>query len=357
MSTISEGADYRLTVHDKQGVMLDELNASVDVLWAVTDIGKLFFTMSTNDAKCTYTNLNFGNYVLFQHAELGNWGGVICPHDQRKWNGLKQVTIPCLAAEYQFNRARIGTGDVMKGTAGDIFLSACQEANKNQDMLIRTAKSSIWHAGVDGSFHEGRFGILSDMLKDVVKRTGVDWWLDAQIDATSGRLVFNAYLAQKRGATNSYVLKEGFNIETPDGDFYIEEGDIINDALARGTLATSAVAPTLNAKDQPSIDVYGLWMSADKISAAKPGPIQNFANNKVAQNSQPQQKFLLTAIESVESSDTFAHIGLGDVCIVDLNTVGFYYGGNGVTANARIMSREYNTEQNKVVLVTQVVNG
>lgn len=355
--SIPQSADYRLSVFDKQGVKKDELAATFHCIWILNDIGTGYFTMATSDAKCTADNLAFGNYVLFEHAKLGNWGGVIAPHNQRRWNGTKQVTIPVLAAEYQFNRRRTGAGITLAGPAGSVFTALCQAANSQEDALIRTTASAIWGGGENSGINDTKNRMMSAIMKDVVQKSSIDWWLDPQQD-TSGRLVFNAYLAQKRGSSNNYVLREGYNIETPDGDFYIEEGDLINDEMVVGGAATNAVAPKGVSLDQSSIDQYGLWQNSETVGGGQTGSAQSFADGKIATNSQPQKKFLLAALEDPTTSpNTFSNIRVGDIVTVDLYSVGFYAGSFGVTETARILSMEYSTEENKVILVTQVVNA
>jgi hypothetical protein len=111
VANIPEGADYRLSIFDRQGRKQSEIDATFHCIWTMAPtIGTAYYTMATNDPKCNYLNCLPGRYVLFEHEELGNWGGVISPHNQRKWNGQSQITIPVSAAEYQFNRRRAGAG-------------------------------------------------------------------------------------------------------------------------------------------------------------------------------------------------------------------------------------------------------
>jgi hypothetical protein len=355
--TLGSGAPYRVSVYDRQGMKKDEIDATFHCVWIANDIGKANFTISVGDPKCTADNLQFGNYVLFEHAQLPNWAGVISPHDPRKWSGDKQVTVQLLSAEYQFSRRRAPGGGRLEGTPGAIFTRVCQWANMGEDALIRFG-GSIWMDGpiipVDIANQK-----LSTIMGTVTKSAQVEWWLDPQIDPTTHRLIFNANLSQQRGTNNGYVLKEGFNIESPQGDFYMEEGDIINDDAVMGSAATIDARPLAIAQSPNSIGKYGLWQESEVISSGDAGGAQNVANTKMNTNAEPTGKFLLTAIDSDESGNTFALIGVGDVVLVDLYSVGFYAGltpGNGITATTRILSEEYATDENKLVLVNQVVN-
>jgi hypothetical protein len=349
----AEGAPYRLRVFDRQGVSKADIDATFHCIWTDLGLGSAFFTMSTNDPKCTQENLQFGNYVLFEHAELGNWAGVIAPHNQRRWNGNKQVTIPVMAAEYQFSRRRAPAAGSYTGTAGTLFLQFCRWANQAEDALIRYG-GYIWGGGPTSPI-DATGQMLDAAMATVIAASPVSWWFDPQIDSKSGRLIFNANLAPRRGSNKGYILKEGFNIETPAGDFYVEDGDLVNDEAVLGAGAAISARPAGIALSPLSIGKYGLWQGIDTVSSSYTGTAQNMADGRIATSAEPSQKFMLTALESEESPDTFQKIGVGDIVTVDLFSIGFYHGSNGVQANARIISREYSTEENKVILVNEVV--
>ena len=147
MANISEGADYRISIWGKGGMKLCEVDATFHCLWAMAPIiGTAYFTLSTNDPKCTQENLQFGNYVLFEHQELGNWAGFITPHNQRRWSGDRQVTIPIMAIEGLFSRRRAGAGSPMEGSAGAVFKTLINTANAEGDIRIRF-NGSIYNGG------------------------------------------------------------------------------------------------------------------------------------------------------------------------------------------------------------------
>jgi hypothetical protein len=352
MST-PEGADYRLSLFNRQGMYIDELDASFHCIWMAGDIGKADFTMSTSDEKCTKANLNFGNYVLFEHKRLGNWCGIICPHDPRRWSGQGQVTIQVISVEYQFNRRRASGAGAFSGSAGAIFTQMCNLANQKYDALIRFSDgSNIWGGGPDIPVTLNN-QLMSDVMATVDKIQPVDWWFEPRV--VNNVLTLAAHLQKQMGTSKGYALLEGTNIETPTGDFYSEEGDIINDDLALGSGVAQSDRPEGRAISQPSIDQYGLWEGVEGVTDADAGNTQGVADSKILNSSQPVSKIMLTAIESEESPDTFANIGTGDIVTANLYSVGFYSNSKGIFANVRILSREYSTDVNKVILVSQVL--
>jgi len=115
----------------------------------------------------------------------GNWAGIIAPKDRRVWNGDKQVIIPILSAEYQFNRRRAGAGSSIPGSAGAVFTQLCQMANSQEDALIRF-NGSIWGGGDQSGIRDTKNRMLSDLMGEIVKKTNVDWWFDPQSTTTAG---------------------------------------------------------------------------------------------------------------------------------------------------------------------------
>jgi hypothetical protein len=185
----------------------------------------------------------------------------------------------------------------------------------------------------------------------VQKRSGVDWWFEPNI-ATDGRLTFLAHLAPIRGQSSMYALQEGINIESPSDTFMIEGGRALeNDMVISGEGATVEARPRGMALSQGSIDTFGLWQNSDSSEAQTPATLTSQAQERVSVNGFPQKRFKLSAFESPERTDTFVHINMGDVVALHLTSVGFYAGQNGYDGACRIISREYDTDINKVILV------
>ncbi len=344
--------DYHVSLFDKSGVRLAEIDAGFHCIWTLNKVAKADFVLAISDPKCTESNLQVGNFVVFEHDRLGSWGGVIAPHDRREWTGDGTVTIRVLSAEMQFGRRRGPANQLFRGTAGSIYRQFIAWGNGQADMLVR--EGAIW---MGGATHEetSRDDILLEAWQRVAERSSVDWWFEPSI-GSDGKLVFLAHLADLRGQDVGYALLEGINIETPAGTFMIEGGRAIeNDMAISGEGATVESRPRGTAKNQSSIDLYGLWQGSDTSEATTPETLTSQAQEHVNTLGFPQKRFKITAIESPERTDTFAHIGMGDVIALRLSSVGFYAGEIGYEGNVRIVSREYDTNIDKVILVQEEV--
>ena len=346
-------SDFSVSLFDKRGLILAQIRTAFHCVWTLNKVGKADFEMALNDGKCTEENLQFGNYVLFQHSELGNWAGVIAPNDRQEWDASRKVVrIRALSAEYQFARRRGPAQYLFKGASfGDLLIQVIRRGNALGDMLVR--EGTIWEGG--GPHEEtSRDDSLLEILQRVQARAGYDWWLEPQV--SGGRLTFTANLSKRRGANSGYVLQEGRNLETPSGAFMLTGGQpLINDLALSGEGATVDARPRAVALDQDSIDAYGLWQGSDSSEASIPATLKQQARERVSQRAQPAKRFKLTAIESPESPDTFGSLGLGDVLRLELFSVGFYAGQNGVSTTVRIRSMEYDTSINKAILVQEEI--
>lgn len=137
-------ADQRFAIYSRKGALLDRINATVNLTEAVNEFGSLDFSISVRDPKATEHNLQFGNYVLFEHARLGSWGGVIASQSGMDWEDDKSITVRSLSAEYQFYRRRCPLYDVTSkvpgavlGTYGQIMKKLIRYANAKEDTLLR----------------------------------------------------------------------------------------------------------------------------------------------------------------------------------------------------------------------------
>lgn len=342
--------DYHISLFDMSGARLAEIDASFHCIWTLNKISKADFQLAISDPKCTEEFLQFGNFVVFEHARLGMWGGVITPDDRREWSGNGKVTVRALSAEKQLGRRRGPANQVFQGTAGSIYRQFIAYGNTQGDMLVR--EGDIWTGG--GTHQEtSRDDILLEAWQRVQKRSGVDWWFEPSID-DNGRLTFLAHLAQVRGSVSGYVLQEGINIETPIDTFMIEGGRAIeNDVVISGEGATVESRPRGRALNQASIDTYGLWQGSDSSEAEVVATLTSQAQERVGVYGLPQRRFKLTAFECPERPDTFSHVSLGDIVGLHLHSVGFYGGQTGYEGNCRITSCEYDTDADKVILVQE----
>lgn len=357
---MSAYGDWRISVFDRYGVYLTELDCPFNCIWSLNEVGIANMTISRYDEKCLRRYLEFGNHILFEHARLGDWGGIILPDDGRDWSGDGTITIRARSAEYNFYRRRAPLKDgagknglYWGGRPGALFGRIIDHMNKRADTRVR--KGRIDKGGLP-LLIQLRMLQWSKHLEKIIARTnrrrGGDYWLAPSRDK-SGRLIFVANFAQRRGRTEKYHLQEGVNIETPDGQFYREDGELINDmgVLASESDGTNYVAGF--AQSAASQKLYGLFEGSDAITTDSPAQAEIVALARVTEKAYPRETFILVAIETPESPDTFKRIRVGDDISVHLFSVGFWYGLFGVDADVRITSVEYDTEENKAMLTVE----
>src|SRR5260221_1583380 len=68
----------RVQVFDPKGHIIAELDRAATVRsWALDDVGRCDFTVSTRDPQATPQNLNYGNFVLVSHKPSVNADGTL----------------------------------------------------------------------------------------------------------------------------------------------------------------------------------------------------------------------------------------------------------------------------------------
>ena len=354
---MSQYGDWRVSMFGRDGVQLEQLDCAFGYAAAMNKIGSGSLTLSRFDPKCRESLLKVSHFVVFEHERLADWGGVLSFEGVEDWNGKGELTLKPFASEYQFSRRRgplYNKTDIMldlRAPIGEAFKRVIGFANMEEDTRIREGKI---YNGSRETLVKLRDAMCDKVVADIVKKSGFDYWLEPGRDANN-RLVFYANLLERRGTNNGYALQEGVNLETPSGSFYRRDGKLINDVALRNNGAEDGGLIRKVATNDASRGEFGLWQAAQTINTDAELYLANYAEQIVLENSQPRQVFMLTAIESPQSPDTFSHIRLGDVVHVSLYSVGFWYGTNGADADVRIMSVEYSTRENKAMLTVETV--
>lgn len=344
-------ADDRLTVYDRTGARLDTLKASFQFTEALNEFGQAEFTLAISDSKCTERNLNFGNYILYEHARLGEWTGVIAPNNGQGSNFDDTITSRCFSAEFQFNRRRAPLNDVdaggllgfIHGTEGEILERLIGYANLKEDALLRPG--NIWKGG-ETRMVQLRYAMLNEPLDQVIKRSGLQFWVTPYFE--KHLLRFAVHLQPARGTDTGYTLRERINMEMPGGEHHRRDGALVNDTV---TGSKEGGPDSIGeAADAASRNKYGLWEGNEYVEGDSQALAQARADAMIAAQAEVQEKDQVIAIESVESPDTFQHIGLGDVVGVQKNSVRFYDSAERYFAQGRIVSREWSNAANKCIL-------
>lgn len=341
--------DYRTSIWDKKGDFVTYLPCSFFHTAAMGDVGQAEFTIDINNPLNRRDIIATGNYVLFEHQRLGDWAGIIAPNNGLSWTGDGVRIVRALEAAHQFSRRRSPLYVMDKkplavvGNAGLLLKKVINYANAKQDALLRPGNILPG----DIALIHLKYEMTNELVHSLERKSKCESWVTPEKDET-GRLIFRVHLARRRGAARGYTLREGINLELEHGDIYREDGAIINDYAA--IVQTESGYQHAQYEDRRSIYENGLWQGSEQDGEGEP---KYLVRNTVAANRDPVRTYKVTAIETPESPDTFAYIGLGDVVNLCMYNGGAYYNEAGVDTSVRIVSREYSSTENKVILTVE----
>jgi hypothetical protein len=349
--------DYRVIVYDRRGFPLEELDVSFHCIWSMNEQGTAALALSMRtDPKCRESLLRFGNLVEFQHARLGGWAGPIVPSDGMDWNGTGEMLVRMRSGEYQFARRRapfINWEDRtmgLSGRVGDVVEKLIAWGNWAQDTRLRPNNLHSSKKIMAVPLFDAMINTLIDKLTE---RRKMYLWAEPARDENN-LLIMNVNMVELTDEPPVYVLQEDINLETPSGMVYRRDGELINDVMVRNDPEVDGGLIRRQAQDFVSQDEYGLWQGESSLSTDEEFLVQWMADSIVEAQSEPLKKLTLIAIETPESPDTFAHIRVGKTVRVIMHSVGFWHGTTGLDEEAQIVSMEYDTDENKVMVVVEV---
>lgn len=353
-------APYNLRMFDIFGAPLDRFHATFNCVWAKNEYGTAEWEMSCTDPKATRRNFEFGRYVLFEHARLGRWAGVIAPHDGMSGTWENTVTLRARSGEFQFSRRQVPTRDinnvgnhgmVMSGTYGEMLKQIIRYANDAPgDSLLRLG---VIEMGGKERILPMRDSNMRDLLDMIVEETGWEWWCEPILE--NGYLRFAVNLAVRRGVESGYTLRERVNLRRKSGDLWRRKGDLVNDVRVAGGSGSTPLRFYGTQTDVVSVGEYGVWQGYDTVELESETKAQARADEIIAQQSDPPYELFLEAIENRQSPDTFAHIGIGDTVTVRIDSARFYGSQTGINEPCRILTREYNTKMKSCILTVEVL--
>jgi hypothetical protein len=311
-----------ITVYDREGNILADLEAAVEREWLLNQYGKATFTLAKTDPKCIEDFLQFGNRILIHGngddeagAFLPAWVGVIDP--PRTW-GDHDVTVTAYSAEYLFSwRRGPGEKQIKKtGSFGDVFREIITYANGPEDLFIR--EGDISDAGAEAE-RTLELHNMYDAVVNLAKDSGMEWGLEHTFDG--GRLRLLAHWWIKRGVFTSFAFEEGQNIKLSRSPME-EQGTIVNDVLAySSSMVGWNPAKTAQRVDETSRYRYGLRQSALSVSTNNGDvpTVKAAAEAELKKKRQPRRTFDVT----VMGAATLAQLGLGNTYILRQISSGF----------------------------------
>lgn len=243
-------AATRLTIFNRAGAALAELNVHLNMAWQLQQASSLKFAIAKTDAKCTEEILAFRNLVLAENDLVGNWVGFIW--FPRNWDD-DTINVTALSAERLFEFRLTNANDILTGTGGAIAQSLAAIANNTEQTGITISTSNIQTIGdslMRTYHHEVTYKALNKLAED----TDSFWWIDGARSASNVlQMTFNWRMT--RGLAFSTWLEDGGNFKC---EGYTEEGGPVTDIVAWGKFSAWASPIEASVYDTDARATYGL---------------------------------------------------------------------------------------------------
>lgn len=333
----------RITLLNRSGQYLTEVNATCDRTYKLNEFGTATFTMSTSDDKCREDYLRFGNYVYVEHDKLPVWAGMI--DTPRIWkHGAVEVT--AYSGEYILTCFITGKSSTFSGVFGNVYKELIDQTMRHGGDLPLIEVGDIYGGGASVTRKYQWNGLYNEIIK-LCKDSGNDFYFEPYINEY-GVLYFRANWYEKRGMVKTFMLYEDMNIKLSSTPLR-EQGRIANKIYLWGEGASWSSKPVAQRENTVSRGLYG---SRELAQAAQGTDIEANADQIIREFAYPRKTFDLTVIDT---GDTFYQCRVGDQLPVSFHSVGFSGDGLGTNETVRILQMDYQEEQNQLKLVCDEV--
>lgn len=339
----------RIRIFDRNGVWIEEFEASTTRSWILNDYGECTFTIGILNPKLKRTAIEFGNIVLVTNADSIPWVGVI--DTPRTWTRFG-VKVTAYQAEFilSFRREQFVEGNTisipktLSGKAGAIFSQIISLANAQEDTLIR--QGDIY---IDGADRQET--LTTDYLthvRNISQRSFNDFDI-AHYFIDGGKLLLRASWYKSKGDTLTQILQEGLNIEVSD-EVMTEQGNIFNSVIGLGE-GTEIERFAAFAKDEDSISRFGLRQGLTSYTGVTQlSTLQNNVTSYVKQSLSAQSTLKVACTDP----NVFRTIKPGDTIRLMLNSAGFRENGNiGTDKYLRVVAMQALDETGKMEILLE----
>jgi len=245
----------RVTIFNRWGVALAELQVDTVRAWRLRDAGTCSFQISKiaepgKTQKCTAANLALRNLILVESDKVQNWVGYIAkePHTEDE----ASVTVTAISAERLFDFHLTGANDILTGASGAIALTLASNA-QNEETLGVTVASANFEAASDSITREYHKENVGKALNDLAADTNSYWWIEGV--AVGGNLALTMRWRANRGETFLQWLEEGGNMNVIG---YSEEGKVYSRVTAWGKFEEWSAPLMVSVNDADALAAYGL---------------------------------------------------------------------------------------------------
>jgi hypothetical protein len=330
----------RITIHDRLGRPLSEIEAIFNRSWVMNDYGTGTITLTTRDMNTLENLLQFGNLVYAEHDSLPDWVGVV---DQPRTWGNETVTITVYGYAYLLNWFITPKVMRVRGAGGGIFKELIDVAI-NQYKCNYISYDEVYGGGGNHNL-EFNFYPLFQALKTLMGKTNGNFYFDPYLN-NKNELKIEANYYRRMGALQNFTLYEGTNL-TMVGAPLREQGKIVNRVTVYGQGSTWASRAAATVSDSDSISLYGVRHASYNSNNQTVNQLRTEAQNKLNKLAYPRISY---KCEAIDVGDTFSWLRLGNTLRVEYYTAGFTDGAIGMKGLLRIKQMDYDEAQNKVVL-------
>ena len=331
----------QVTVFDKEGTPLADLDVDVFRSWVLNGYGEASFTISTRDNKCREEFLQYGNRLLVQHDKLPEWVGIM--DTPRVW---KYGSVEChaLGAEVWFDW-RLTHVHPMYDTLANVFRFIIDSSNswggsQMQHGIIRSG-------GIATTAALG--GKASDHIMRLVDKYMVDWSVTPYLSGNKLFLRANMY-GGSRGENTGLTLNNinSKNVEPT----MTEDGAIYNHVFYYSEPGEGGGRKFGDARDNVSVGKYDLRMIAEQGVGSYEEGLEFSARMKLLDTKEP---FIMVAPSALDVGETFRQLRLGNVIYWENDYTGFAGASVGSNSTVRIVGMEYSETDKSVGLVVELL--
>jgi len=338
----------RVRIFSRDGKQLTEFNHSVTRSWAIGAEGVAGCELPTGKAYSSEEFIQFGNWLLVENSMLPDWVGVIdVPRD---WSA-NTVSIYAYTAERVLTWHSGPEEEKVSASAGGIFARIIEYVNEEGQTIV--APGRIWRGGQQRE-ETLNPNTLDVDLKRIYERSGEEYLFTPEVDDNNRLAVLGNWLKRLGDETEYYLTHgSGGNLELLE-EALVEDGPIVNDVTAYGEGATWAEKARGHARNQYSVNKYGLrqFILKDK-KTTDTETLRRYAETYVREHSSPIRRLSASALNV---GNTFNFIKLGNVVSLVLKNSGYHGGKTGTETRARIIGMAYDPDQgHKVDLVIEEI--
>jgi len=314
----------QVRIFSPDGIWIEQIRTSVERSWAITRETSAKFYLSVYDTKCNPFVLNYGNLVLVENSDgLPDWVGVI---DQRGFEGGACV-VWAYTPERYFLYRRGPRSRKLTGNAGEIFAKMIRYINSLEDTVLVDGEIDSDTARMEETINPT---VLTNDLLRILQRSGEGYRWRPEVN--NGQLTIYADWFPSLVMDTGLILQDGYNVS---GDHPMTESAPVNDVLVYGIGNDWEKRILAIAKDEESIEDYGLRQYSASISTKSQASLNATAANRLNAMKQPKQSFPLSALNK---DDTFQKLTPGALATYTrLVGQGFSDNGLGYESTERVV--------------------